>query len=194
MHCMEYAMHRAGVCVCVCLSSRAGRAVPVVSCISGRCQWARVRLEEATYGKKGAMAKPMILIIFQMWRLLGGAVLYCATLVLTSIYLIERKYLVDVMCVQTDIRRNLISCAHAQIRFPPLSSSSIIRFALYPTPIFIFIQCYFLWPALSPDLNPGETVWNLMKDYIEKILPEKLSYDQLCSAGIEACLQSPLQS
>ena len=30
-----------------------------------------------------------------------------------------------------------------------------------------------------------------MKDYIEKNLPEKLSYDQLCSAGIEAWLTIP---
>ena len=60
------------------------------------------------------------------------------------------------VCADCDIRRNLISCARAQIRFPPPSSSSIIRFAIYPTPIFIFIQCYFLWPAFSPDLNPIE--------------------------------------
>jgi transposase len=35
------------------------------------------------------------------------------------------------------------------------------------------------WPAFSPDLNPIETIWNRMKDWIAKHYPEKLSYDEL---------------
>ncbi len=35
------------------------------------------------------------------------------------------------------------------------------------------------WPAFSPDLNPIETIWNRMKDWLAKHYPEKMSYDQL---------------
>lgn len=41
-------------------------------------------------------------------------------------------------------------------------------------------------PPYSPDLNPIETVWNWMKDYIEKNFPEKMSYDALRKAVKEA--------
>ena len=42
------------------------------------------------------------------------------------------------------------------------------------------------WPAYSPDLNPIETIWNKMKDYIAWNFPEKLSYDELRNAVLEA--------
>ncbi len=35
------------------------------------------------------------------------------------------------------------------------------------------------WPPYSPDLNPIETIWGWMKDYIQKHYPLKMSYDQL---------------
>ena len=38
------------------------------------------------------------------------------------------------------------------------------------------------WPAFSLDLNPIETIWNKMKDYVALHYPEKLSYDQLRGA------------
>jgi transposase len=43
------------------------------------------------------------------------------------------------------------------------------------------------WPAYSPDLNPIETIWNWMKDYIEnKWGDRQLSYDDLRGAVKEA--------
>jgi transposase len=33
------------------------------------------------------------------------------------------------------------------------------------------------WPPFSSDLNPIETVWNRMKDFIASHYPEKLTYD-----------------
>ena len=42
------------------------------------------------------------------------------------------------------------------------------------------------WPAFSLDLNPIETVWNWLKDYVEEHFAEKLSYDALRTAVREA--------
>ena len=43
------------------------------------------------------------------------------------------------------------------------------------------------WPPYSPDLNPIETVWNWMKDWIDERYGEKkLTYNLLRSAVREA--------
>ena len=42
------------------------------------------------------------------------------------------------------------------------------------------------WPAYSSDLNSIETLWCIMKDYIQRHFEEKLSYDQLQQACKEA--------
>jgi transposase len=43
------------------------------------------------------------------------------------------------------------------------------------------------WPAYSPNLNPIETIWNWMKDYIEERYGDvQLSYDKLRDAVREA--------
>jgi hypothetical protein len=42
------------------------------------------------------------------------------------------------------------------------------------------------WPPFSPDLNPIETVWNKMKDYIQEHFGEKLGYPALRLAVKEA--------
>lgn len=48
--------------------------------------------------------------------------------------------------------------------------------------------CLIFWPPFSPDLNPIETVWNWMKDYIEaKYGPDlNISYDKLREIVVEA--------
>jgi transposase len=44
-----------------------------------------------------------------------------------------------------------------------------------------------VWPALSPDLNPIETLWDKIKDYVEAKYPEiHRSYSRLREAVCEA--------
>ena len=44
------------------------------------------------------------------------------------------------------------------------------------------------WPPFSPDLNPIESVWNWMKDYIAEHFPSKMSYD-VSQIRILGCIQ-----
>jgi len=54
------------------------------------------------------------------------------------------------------------------------------------------------WPPYSPDLNPIETIWNWIKDYIENRFGDvQLSYDNLRAAvkeGWEAITIEQLNS
>lgn len=45
------------------------------------------------------------------------------------------------------------------------------------------------WPPFSPDLNPIESVWNKIKDFLEANYPENPSYDQL-RAGLQAAWEA----
>jgi transposase len=42
------------------------------------------------------------------------------------------------------------------------------------------------WPPYSPDLNPIETMWDKMKDYLQDNFPERMTYPQLRAAVQEA--------
>ena len=42
------------------------------------------------------------------------------------------------------------------------------------------------WPPYSPDLNPIERVWHIMKNYIQDNYPEYMLYDDLQAAVKDA--------